>query len=313
MAIPTETVYGLAADAGQSEAVQRIFDAKGRPQDNPLIVHISSMDALPAVVSSFPIAAQRLAEAFWPGPLTLVLPKAEGLAPQVSAGLATVGVRMPSHPVARAVIEAAGLPLAAPSANRSGSPSPTTAAHVLADLEGRIPVVLDGGPCRVGLESTVVSMVGTPTVLRPGFVTQAALEQALQQPVLLDKAVTAPLDAGAPAASPGVKYRHYAPKAQVTLVEAGEDAFADFVRQHAAAGVMALCFEEELKNMAVPSVSYGTRNSEEEQAVMLFGALRALDEHGATIVYAHAPHREGIGLAVLNRLLRAAAFRVIVL
>ncbi|MDL2327637.1 threonylcarbamoyl-AMP synthase [Ruminococcaceae bacterium OttesenSCG-928-A11] len=312
VAIPTETVYGLAASAFDDAAVARIFAAKGRPQDNPLIVHIDDMAMLPAVVRQVPEAARRLAEAFWPGPLTMVLPKTEAIAPRVSAGLDTVGVRMPAHAAARAVISAAGLPLAAPSANLSGGPSPTTAAHVFEDLKGRLPLVLDGGHSPVGVESTVISLVGTPTLLRPGFVTPAELEAVLGGPVALAAGILAPPAEDLRPASPGMKYRHYAPAASITLVAGTFGQFRAFVAQKAGEGpVAALCFEGEAALLPVPAVAYGRAGDDASQAAALFGALRALDSLGIGTVYARAPGGEGVGLAVRNRLLRAAGFRMI--
>lgn len=310
VAMPTETVYGLAADATNSAAVRRIFEAKGRPGDNPLIVHICNMDMLEGVAREAPAEARKLAEVFWPGPLTMVLPKARGLAAEVSAGLDTVGVRLPAHEGARVLIEAAGVPLAAPSANCSGSPSPTTAAHVLADMKGKIPLVLDGGACPVGVESTVLSLVGEPVVLRPGFVTVEEISEALGRPVKLHEAITAPLLQGQAAQSPGMKYKHYAPKARVTIVESGFEDFCAYVNKRAAEGVWALCFESEQGALEVPCILYGKENDDAAQAAKLFGALRQMDEVGAKTVYARSPHQRGVGLAVYNRLLRAAAFRV---
>ena len=220
VAIPTETVYGLAANALDEKAVARIFEAKGRPQDNPLIVHIDSMLMLQKVVSHIPREAYLLAERFWPGPLTMVLPRGKAIPASVSAGLDTVAVRMPSHPAAAAIISSCGLPLAAPSANLSGSPSPTTANHVMADLDGRIDAVADGGPCSVGVESTVVSLVShPPRLLRPGGITPEQLRSVLGE-IEIDPAVTGKMMSSA-ASSPGMKYKHYSPKADVTMRVAG--------------------------------------------------------------------------------------------
>lgn len=311
--LPTETVYGLAANAYDEAAVRAIFAAKGRPQDNPLIVHIAGPKELDALCRSVPEAARRLAAAFWPGPLTMVLPKSDRVSGTVSAGLDTVAVRMPSHPVARAVIEAAGVPLAAPSANLSGSPSPTTAAHVLADLDGRIPLILDGGACSVGVESTVLSFAGgVPRVLRPGGVTPAQIEAVLGA-VEIDYAVDHQIAAGARVASPGMKYKHYAPKARVTIVDGPFEAFAAYLRAHRGKGVYALCFTGEETALDVPCIVYGGSDDEAAQARGLFAALRALDEAGAERVYARCPKKQGVALAVYNRLLRAAAFEVILL
>ena len=311
--LPTETVYGLAANAYDEAAVRAIFAAKGRPQDNPLIVHIAAFEELFTLCRAVPASARRLAAAFWPGPLTMILPKSDRVSDAVSAGLDTVAVRMPSHPAARAVIEAAGVPLAAPSANLSGSPSPTTAAHVLADLRGRIPLILDGGACSVGLESTVLSLTGdVPKVLRPGGVTPAQLEAVLGA-VEIDYAVDHPIAADARVASPGMKYKHYAPKARVTIVDGPFEAFADYLHAHRGDGVYALCFAGEETALDAPCVVYGGADDEAEQARSLFAALRALDEAGAARVYARCPKKQGVALAVYNRLLRAAAFEVITL
>lgn len=311
VAIPTETVYGLAANALNEGAVARIFQVKGRAQDNPLIVHISEMSMLPPLLSDIPKKAQTLAKAFWPGPLTMVLPRSPLVPAIVSAGLDTVAVRMPSHPLARAVISCCGLPLAAPSANRSGSPSPTCAAHVLLDLKGKIPAVLDGGDCAVGVESTVVSLCGSrPRLLRPGGVTAEQLREALGD-LEVASGVLHPLSPGERPASPGMKYKHYAPRAEVTLVKGSREAFARYLAQHAGPGVFALCFSGDGEGLPVPYVSYGAENDAKTQAKALFAALRELDRLGAQTVYARCPHEEGIGLAVLNRMLRAAAFRVV--
>lgn len=310
--IPTETVYGLAANALDGAAVSAIFAAKGRPQDNPLISHIASMDMLGMVAGSVPPQAQRLAEAFWPGPLTMVLPRGAAVAREVCAGLETAAVRMPSHPVAQAVIRAAGVPLAAPSANLSGSPSPTTAQDVLADMDGRVPLILDGGACEVGVESTVVSLAGpSPVLLRPGGITKEQLEAVLGCEVQLAHAVLHGLREGEKAASPGMKYKHYAPKAEVTLVKGPFRAYCDYVAGRAGPGVFALCYEGEEAELSVPAVTYGRRESAASQAHALFGALRELDRRGARTVYARCPQMDGMALAVYNRILRAAAFRVV--
>lgn len=315
--IPTETVYGLAADARNPQAVEKIFLAKGRPQDNPLIVHINDLKMLPLIVAEFPAKARQLAQAFWPGPLTMILPVAEGIAPQVTTGLGTVGVRMPAHPLARQIIQAAGMPLAAPSANRSGSPSPTTAQHVLQDMKGRIPLVVDGEDCLVGLESTVVSLVvakGEPTLLlRPGFVTAEELEAVLQEPVKIAGTVEAPLPEGQRPESPGMKYRHYAPAATLTVLDGTLACFVAYVTQAAKKepGLYVLCFEEEAQMMPVPAVTFGRGGDAASQANALFAALRRLDELHVKVAYVRLPNADGVGMAVRNRLLRAAGFRVI--
>jgi len=307
--IPTETVYGLAANALDEAAVAKIFTAKGRPQDNPLIVHIAQVNWLERYAREIPDSAYKLAGAFWPGPLTMILKKSPLIPDMVTAGLDSAAFRFPSHPVAADIIRCAGLPLAAPSANISGSPSPTTAAHVLHDLDGRIDAVVDGGESSVGLESTVVILCGgTPTVLRPGGVTPEQLRAVLGE-VNVDRAVTHNLPEGAVAASPGMKYRHYAPKTRVVILKGGLDKIAKFVNDKS--GAAALCFDGEEAAFSVPCVSYGARCDGASQARRLFGALRRVDGLGAQVVYARCPDEGGVGLAVYNRLLRAAAFEVL--
>ncbi|MBE6768844.1 MAG: threonylcarbamoyl-AMP synthase [Ruminococcaceae bacterium] len=312
--IPTETVYGLAADALNPSAVMRIFEAKGRPSDNPLIVHIAARAQLDALVTEVPAAAERLASLWWPGPLTMIFKKAACVPSVTSGGLSTVAVRLPAHPTARAVIEAAGCPLAAPSANRSGSPSPTTAAHVTADMDGRVAAILDGGASGVGVESTVVDMTReVPRLLRPGGITVEMLREAVGE-VEVDPAVTAMLEQGVVAASPGMKYKHYAPRANVTLVRSAAASYAAFVNAHAGEGVAAMCFDGEEAALTVPYRTYGARDDAAAQARRVFDVLRGWDDDPTvTQVYAACPSSDGLGLAVYNRLLRAAEFEVIVL
>jgi L-threonylcarbamoyladenylate synthase len=310
---PTETVYGLGANALDEHAVAGIFRAKGRPADNPLIVHICTLEEIAPLVTEFPPQAQRLATAFWPGPLTMILPKSSRIHAVTSGGLATVAIRMPSHPVARALIRKAGVPVAAPSANRSGSPSPTSAKHCIADLSGRVDMILDGGDCAVGVESTVLSLAGEiPLLLRPGAVTIADLRQVLGE-VAVDEAVTHHLADGKPAASPGMKYQHYAPHAQVTLVHGGDEKFYRFAAENRGENIRFLAFEEDAAALGEDLIAYGAATDPAAQARRLFSALRELDEAGAQTVYARAPSSDGVGLAVYNRLLRAAAFREIYL
>lgn len=312
VAIPTETVYGLAANAFSNSAVAKIFTAKGRPQDNPLISHISSLEMLDGLVRDVPKSAYALADAFWPGPLTLVLKRGARVCDAVCAGLDTASVRFPGHAAARDIISACGVPLAAPSANLSGSPSPTTAQDVLSDMSGRIPLIVDGGACSVGVESTVLSLAdGQPTLLRPGFITKEQLEKVLGAPVAVAHAVLQPLSAGETAASPGMKYKHYAPKAAITLVHGTAEAYREYVRAHMEDGVFALCFSDESASLPCPCVTYGQAEDAESQAQQLFSALRELDARGARIAYAHCPAQSGVALAVYNRLLRAAAFHAI--
>lgn len=313
VAMPTETVYGLGADATNPDAVATIFVAKGRPQDNPLIVHIHSVEMLAQVAREIPPDAFTLAERFWPGPLTMILPKTDAIPSITSAGLDTVAIRLPAHPVARELIRRAGVPVAAPSANLSGSPSTTTAQHCLDDLDGRIDAIVDGGPCTVGVESTVLSLAeGPPRLLRPGAVTAEALSVLLPG-LVLDEAVTSQPAPGARVASPGMKYKHYAPHCQVFLLEGPLERYPAWVNQQAAkeSGVFALCCDEDLPLLDCPAVSLGPRENGAAQAARLFDCLRSLDEKGARTVYTHCPEKSGIGLALYNRLIRAAAFRTI--
>ena len=310
VAIPTETVYGLAADALNSEAVSSIYVAKGRPSDNPLIVHIADFKDWEPLVTHIPDNAKQLAEAYWPGPLTIILPASDKVPSVVTGGLTTVAVRFPAHPIAQAVILQSGCPLAAPSANRSGSPSPTNAQRVVEDMEGRIAAILDGGDCDVGVESTVIDLCHTPPrLLRPGGITPEMLEEVLG-PIEIDSAVTHALEQGAIAASPGMKYKHYAPKAEITIVKGSPAAYAEYVNTHKGDHIGALCFNEDLPHLSVPAVTYGSRSDALTQAQQLFDALRQLDEMGIHTVYAACPEPTGVGLAVYNRLLRAAAFRI---
>lgn len=312
VALPTETVYGIAADARNGEAVKKIFEAKGRPQDNPLIVHICGMEMLHGIVSEVPERARKLAAAYWPGPLTMVLPKGPEVSEVTCAGLDTVGVRMPSNPVVQAVIKRSGVAFAAPSANLSGKPSPTNAADTFVDMNGRLPLILDGGECTYGVESTVVSLVGEhPMLLRPGYVTKEQLEQALGEEVLVSHAILEKLADGEVARSPGMKYKHYAPKADVTILHGSFNAYRKYLAAHAADGVWGLCFDGEAAKLPVPCVEYGAQDDPAAQAHHLFSALRELDRKGAKTVYARCPEKDGVSMAVYNRLIRAAAFRVV--
>lgn len=311
VAIPTETVYGLAASAFDPSAINKVFSAKGRPADNPLIVHISEFDMLPDLVADIPEKALELARRFWPGPLTMVLKKSDKIPDAVSAGLDTVAVRMPSGTVARAIIGTADLPLAAPSANLSGSPSPTTAAHVLKDMDGLIDAVVMSADAAVGVESTVISLADDiPRLLRPGAITLEMLEEAIGE-IIVDPAVYDMPEEGEAVSSPGMKYKHYSPKTKVVLVKAVTEDYISYVNNHSADGVFALCFNEDTGGLHVPHVCFGSQEDEDSQAKALFSALRALDDQGAKIAYAHSPQKDGVGLAVYNRLIRAAAFELI--
>lgn len=311
-ALPTETVYGIAADARQGAAVRKIFEAKGRPQDNPLIVHVAGPEMLPGLVAEVPERAQLLISAFCPGPLTIIMPRGPEVADECCAGLDTVGIRMPSHPVAREVIRRSGCAFAAPSANLSGRPSPTNAQDVLADMDGRLPLILDGGECAVGVESTVVSVVGPkPTLFRPGHITLEDLERALGEEVEASAAILEKLPEGAVVRSPGMKYKHYAPKADITILDGSFEQFRAYVQAHADQNPSCLCFTGEASQLGVPCVEYGREGDGADQAKHLFRSLRALDEQGDGVVYARCPGRDGLSMAVYNRLVRAAAFRVV--
>lgn len=309
--IPTETVYGLGADAGNEKAIKKIFEAKGRPSDNPLIVHICSMDMLKEVACNIPSLAYKIADRFWPGAITMVLPKRDSVPYITSGGLDTVGVRMPLSECAREIIRLSGRPVAAPSANRSGYPSPTSAAHVYNDMKGRIPVIVDGGECMVGVESTVISFDNDNTVriLRPGYVTAEQLLK-IASDVIIDKAVVSEPEAGQKVSSPGMKYKHYSPSSDVVIVEAGDNDFYDFANSHAGKNIFFLVFSSDIENIRQENVfSYGRDSI--EQAHNLFSELRRLDEIGAEIIYVRMPEKSGVGLAVYNRLIRAAGFEVI--
>ena len=313
--IPTETVYGLAANALDGAAVAKIFAAKGRPQDNPLIVHISRLSQLDDLVAFVPPVVYDLADVFWPGPLTIIMEKSGIIPDEVSAGLSTVAIRMPSHPLARKIIDAAGVPLAAPSANTSGKPSPTTADHVMHDMNGKIDAVLDGGPCGVGVESTVITLcTRKPRILRPGRVTPKELEDVLGE-VEIDDAVLGRLKDGETAASPGMKYKHYSPNADVVVVDADKENFKRFVNEAAAKNgvskTAALVFDGEDSGFVCKTLSFGEKDDDCAHAHKLFAALRECDDSGFSSVYVHCPSYDGVGLAVMNRLLRAAEFRVI--
>ncbi len=307
--IPTETVYGLAASAYSDDAIEKVFKAKGRPQDNPLIVHICDLKMLETVAVDIPQVAYECARHFWPGPFTMVLKRSDTVATSVSAGLDTVAVRMPSEKAAQDIIAAAGLPLAAPSANISGSPSPTSAQHVINDLDGKIDAVVLGDDCKVGVESTVISLVGEkPRLLRPGAVTVEQLREVLPD-IIIDDAVLSELKQGQKAASPGMKYKHYAPKTNTFLVEGGIEAFIEFVNKKQ--NCAAVCFSEEYPDIKVHKIIYGKAENEDTLAQNVFSALREVDTLCVDEVYIHAPSKTGVGLAVYNRLIRAAGFKVI--
>ncbi len=311
VAFPTETVYGLGASALDDAAVKRIYEAKGRPSFNPLIIHIAS----PGEADRYAVTDGRyraLAEAFMPGPLTVVMPYRGGVAPSVTAGLSTIAVRCPVHPVARALIRRAGVPIAAPSANLSGKPSTTTADHVLHDLGGKIPCIIDGGPASVGLESTIVKLSpdGENLLLRPGGITLEMLRGVLGE-VAVSDAVLHPPAPGARPESPGMLLKHYAPDAPLYLVRSDKREKVDLFLKKAAQDRenAVLCFAGSVP--PAPNVYYlGNAEKEEEEAKNLFALLRLSDRDGIRRIYAPLPDAAGIGLALQNRMLRAAAFRI---
>lgn len=312
LGIPTETVYGLGADALNEDAVSRIFLAKGRPQDNPLIIHVPDASWLGSYCRDVPPAAYRLAERFWPGPLTMILPRRDIVPLQTTGGLETVGVRCPNHPVTLAIIEAAGVPIAAPSGNTSGRPSPTTAAHMIEDMDGRIDGIVDGGPCTVGVESTIIDLTVTPPrLLRPGGLPLESLRQVLGE-VAVDKAVTGLLAAGERPRAPGMKYRHYAPHAPVTVVTGEPERSARRIQGLLSDTAGAICFDEYAPLFPGHIIhKLGPAADKSAQARHVFDALRTFDGTDVTEIFAQCPDDGGLGLAVANRLKKAAGFHLI--
>ena len=312
VAIPTETVYGLGANGLDEAAVAKIFEAKGRPQDNPLILHISGVEDIEKFCHSIPAAAYALAEAFWPGPLTMVLPARDSVPKRTTAGLDTVAVRCPDCEITRKIIALAGVPIAAPSANISGKPSTTTAEHVRHDHDGKIDAIVDGGPCRVGVESTIVDLSDErPRLLRPGGITPQQLKAVLGD-LVIDKAVTASIDRDAVVKAPGMKYRHYAPAEPVVIVSGSREKAAQYIHKHFEPGDRVLCFEEELPLYAdCNPLSYGQEANVDTLCAGLFAALRELDDPSIHQVYARCPEGDGVAFAVQNRLKKAAAFHII--
>ena len=312
LGIPTETVYGLGADALNEDAVRNIFLAKGRPQDNPLIIHVPDASWLERYCRDVPPAAYRLAERFWPGPLTMILPRRDIVPLRTTGGLETVGVRCPNHPVTLAIIEAAGVPIAAPSGNTSGRPSPTTAAHMIEDMDGRIDGIVDGGPCTVGVESTIIDLTVTPPrLLRPGGLPLESLRQVLGE-VAVDKAVTGLLSAGEHPRAPGMKYRHYAPHAPVTVVTGAPERSARRIRGLLSDTAGVICFDEYAPLFPGHIIhNLGPAADKSAQARHVFDALRTFDGTDVTEIFAQCPDDGGLGLAVANRLKKAAGFHLI--
>ena len=312
VALPTETVYGLGANGLNEEAVAKIFVAKGRPQDNPLILHISEAAEMENICHSIPKSAYLLAEKFWPGPLTMVLPAKDVVPLSTRANLPSVAVRCPDCAITRDIIRLSGVPIAAPSANISGKPSTTTAEHVRHDHDGRIDCIVDGGSCRVGVESTIVDLTeDRPRLLRPGGITPEQLLDVLGD-LVVDKAVTASITNDTVVKAPGMKYRHYAPQCPIVIVSGSRRKAAAYIHRHFVPGDRVLCFEEELDLYATCApLAYGKESDASTLSAGLFDALRQLDDPRISKVYARCPEGGGVAYAVQNRLKKAAAFQVI--
>ena len=318
VAFPTETVYGLGADALHPEASKKIYAAKGRPSDNPLIVHISKFEDLVSIAREVPPQAKKLADAFWPGPLTMIVWKNDRVPYETTGGMDTVAIRMPDDPVANRLIALAGVPVAAPSANTSGRPSPTTADHVWQDMNGRIPMILDGGPVGIGIESTIVDLSEeTPMILRPGYITQEMLQEVLGEKVCMDPGIIASDSTRKPKA-PGMKYKHYAPKADLVLVEGETDKVVarinELVREKQQLGqkVGVIATDETfLRYEADHVVSIGAREDEDAIARHLYKILREFDDWNVDAIYSESFATPRIGQAIMNRLLKAAGHQVI--
>ncbi len=319
VAFPTETVYGLGGDALCPEASKKIYAAKGRPSDNPLIVHIADMESLYDIASEVPESAVKLAKAFWPGPMTMIFKKQEKVPFSTTGGLDTVAVRMPSHPVAMALIRESGVYIAAPSANLSGRPSPTKAEHVIEDLSGRIDMIIDGGSVGIGLESTIIDVTGeVPMILRPGYITKAMIEEvtgsADVDPVIISRVRPENIVAKAP----GMKYRHYAPKGEMTIVEGSEENVVakinEFCEKHKEAGEkVAVIATDETKDKYQCDIikSIGSRKCDGSIAAGLYDILREMDHVGAQYIYAESFQDDKLGGAIMNRMIKAAAYNII--
>ena len=312
VAIPTETVYGLGANGLDPDAVAKIFVAKGRPNDNPLILHVADPIQMELFAQDIPAAAYLLAEKFWPGPLTMILKAKEVVPKSTTGGRSTVGIRCPDNDTTREIIRLAGVPVAAPSANNSGKPSTVTAQHVLHDHDGKIDAVVDGGHCRVGLESTIVDLTERPArLLRPGGITPEQLMAVLGE-LTVDKAVTQELSTDEVVRAPGMKYKHYAPAAPVVIISGSREKAADYIRHFYQPGERVMCFEEELELYAdCDPIAYGREEDVATLSAGLFDALRELDRTDIPRVYARCPVGGGLAFAVQNRLKKAAGFHII--
>jgi len=318
VAFPTETVYGLGANALETQASAKIYAAKGRPSDNPLIAHIASIDDLPKLAAKIPEAGRKLAEKYWPGPLTLVFPKKEIVPYGTTGGLDTVAVRMPSDPIATRLIRLAGVPVAAPSANTSGRPSPTRAEHVIEDMNGKIEMIIDGGEVGIGVESTIVDVSGEiPTLLRPGAITMEMLKETVGE-VEIDPAILGPMNEGMKPKAPGMKYRHYAPNAEMTLVEGEMDKVVEFINREAKAALEAgkkvgiICTEESRQYYSYGILEViGSREHEETVAHNLFAVLREFDDQKVDCIFSESFSKDRLGQAIMNRLCKAAGYHIV--
>lgn len=312
VAIPTETVYGLAADALNKNAVKKIFEAKGRPSDNPLIVHIANFEEIYNFTKNLPKEAEILAKKFWPGPLTIILKKNNIIPDIVTGGLDSVAIRMPDLNITRDLIKLSGKILAAPSANLSGRPSPTSYKHVLNDLNGKIPAILMGPNCTVGVESTVIDLTSNPVcLLRPGKITAEEISQVINKRVNVDKSVNHLISDLKNVKSPGMKYRHYSPETKIILIKSSKNKFAEFINSKSEC--VAMGFDEDIKFIKNKNfISYGSEKSQSQQLNKIFDSLRKIDKYNAKIAYVHiSEDKKNLNLAVFNRLLRAAAFNII--
>lgn len=312
VAIPTETVYGLAADALNKNAVKKIFEAKGRPSDNPLIVHIANFEEIYNFTKNLPKEAEILAKKFWPGPLTIILKKNNIIPDIVTGGLDSIAIRMPDLNITRDLIKLLGRALAAPSANLSGKPSPTSYKHVLNDLDGRIPAILMGPDCTIGVESTVIDLTSEPIcLLRPGKITAEEISQVINKRVNVDKSVNNLISDLKNVKSPGMKYRHYSPETKIILIKSSRNKFAEFINSKSEC--VAMGFDEDIKFIKNKNfISYGSEKSQNQQLNKIFDSLRKIDKYNAKIAYVHiSEDKKNLNLAVFNRLLRAAAFNII--
>ena len=314
VAFPTETVYGLGANALDSEASKKIYEAKGRPSDNPLIAHIASLDTLDEIVGEVNDVAKKLIEKFWPGPMTLIFKKKELVPDSTTGGLKTLAVRFPSNEIAKALIEKSGVPIAAPSANISGKPSPTKGEHVIEDLDGKADMIIDGGEVGLGLESTIIDVTDEPTILRPGFITQEMLEEVIEEVKLDQTIIEKPSEGFAPKA-PGMKYRHYAPQTELVIVKGDADKVAERIKEDIKDKKAAIITVDQhldlYKDADAKVVSWGDKNEMDLIAHKIFDALRKVDEWGVDIIYCEGFEEKDLGLAVMNRLTKAAGYQVI--